>query len=189
MFDLHKLQCLKWFHQFHVEMLHKQSFSLQISGLHMCLWYIFHVHVVKKNYFGCIVLNGWCETMCNKCRIFLEKAWTLCIPHLFDSHKTSHGQLNQSYAGLLDPGVRVEVKLLMTPCSENIRRQAHTSCKYHTMGAHTDFPIMSGLFSSTESFSSLSQLAFGLGNTVDPHLPICLSVASFHWRKEIGKGK
>lgn len=46
---------------------------------------------------------------------------------------------------------------------------------------------MSGLFSPTESFPSLSQLAFGAGNTVDPHLPICPSVASFHQRTEIGK--
>lgn len=43
---------------------------------------------------------------------------------------------------------------------------------------------MSGPFSDAKSFSSPSQLAFGLGNAVDPHLPICLSVASFHRRRD-----
>lgn len=47
-----------------------------------------------------------------------------------------------------------------------------------------DFSIMSGVFSSAKSFPSLSQLALSLGNAVDLHLPICLSVASFHGRGE-----
>lgn len=62
----------------------------------------------------------------------------------------------------------------------------------NTLEVCIDFPITSGLFSSAKSFPSLSQLAFGPGNTVDPHLPICLSVASFHQKdreREIGKGK
>lgn len=33
---------------------------------------------------------------------------------------------------------------------------------------------------------SLPQLAFSPGNAVDCHLPICLSVASFHWSTAIG---
>lgn len=38
-----------------------------------------------------------------------------------------------------------------------------------------------------QTLPSLSQLAFGPGNAVDRHLPICLSVAWFHRSTAIGK--
>lgn len=81
-------------------------------------------------------------------------------------------------------GVRVETKALMSPSRESIR-WSPSSCKCLWS---IDFPIMSGLFSSTKSFPSLYQLVFGPGNAVDRHRPICLSVASFHRSTAIGRG-
>lgn len=98
-------------------------------------------------------------------RVLLEKGWT------------------QSVISLV-MGVRVETKPLMSPRRENMR-WSPSSCKCLWS---IDFPIISGLFSSTKSFPSLSQLAFGPGNAVDRHLPICLSVASFHRSTAIGRG-
>lgn len=50
------------------------------------------------------------------------------------------------------------------------------------------FPSCQDHSAAPNSFPSLSQLAFGPGNDVDRHLPICLSVASFHRTTSIWRG-
>lgn len=76
-----------------------------------------------------------------------------------------------AWAGWFYREIRVETKLLMTPAKTTLGSGLSVQLDANTLEVCIDFLIMSGLFISAKSFPSLSQLAFGLGNTVDPHLP------------------